>query len=578
MKKIIYCSIFILQTIIGQAQTISVSSFKLLDTDLTANTAGTMEMDQNGETAALIKVVTTQTGFTFDGGALGIVKTVQKPSEIWVYVPRGLKKITISHPQLGMLRDYYPNIPIEAARTYEMILIAGEVQTVVKQARTSQYVVFQLTPKNAVVELDGELLETNGGVATKMMKLGTYSYRVQAPNYQPEAGSVTIDDLDNKKILTISLRPNFAHVTINVDNNAEIWVNGEKKGNGVWTGNLGTGTYEFEAKKAGHRNSFMTRDIEVVSEPQIIQLSPPTPIYGDANINSVPAMADIYIDDKKLGQTPMILSKLLVGDHSLVIKKQGYSDNKSTINVKENETAYYEVKLDSINKDDNRTLSSIPEDVDKILIKTGKKTHDGGEYYGELKSGKPDGYGKAVYKNGNQYEGYYVNGKRQGYGVYTFADGERYEGEWFQDKQHGKGTYYFKNNNRYEGMWDHDYQQGEGTMFYFNGDKYVGEWLKDQRSGEGSYFFASGPYYRGHWTNDTRNGKGLFDWGDGSSYDGEWKSNTRSGFGTMKFANGDIYTGQWANDNYNGKGKLTKESGEIMEGIFRDGQLIKNHK
>ena len=57
------------------SQTISVSSFKLLETDLTANTAGTIEKDQNGETAALIKVVTTQTGFTFDGGALGIVKT-----------------------------------------------------------------------------------------------------------------------------------------------------------------------------------------------------------------------------------------------------------------------------------------------------------------------------------------------------------------------------------------------------------------------------------------------------------------------------------------------------------------------
>lgn len=56
MKRIICYSIFILQAIVGQAQTISVSSFKLLDTDLTANTAGTMEMDQNGETAALINI------------------------------------------------------------------------------------------------------------------------------------------------------------------------------------------------------------------------------------------------------------------------------------------------------------------------------------------------------------------------------------------------------------------------------------------------------------------------------------------------------------------------------------------
>ena len=88
-------------------QNISISSFKLLDKDLTANTAGTMEVDQNGETAALIKVVTTQTGFTFDGGSLGIVKTKQTPGEVWVYIPRGAKKISIKHPQLGVLRDYY---------------------------------------------------------------------------------------------------------------------------------------------------------------------------------------------------------------------------------------------------------------------------------------------------------------------------------------------------------------------------------------------------------------------------------------------------------------------------------------
>ena len=81
------------------SQTISVSSFKLLDSDLTANTAGTMEKDQNGEIAALIKVVTTQTCFTFDGGALGVVKTKQTPGEVWINVPRGSKKISIKHPQ-----------------------------------------------------------------------------------------------------------------------------------------------------------------------------------------------------------------------------------------------------------------------------------------------------------------------------------------------------------------------------------------------------------------------------------------------------------------------------------------------
>ena len=347
MRKILLL-LFAFGLIPSFAQNISVSSFKSLDTDLTANTAGTMEKDQNGETAALIKVVTTQTGFTFDGGALGIVKTKQTPGEVWVYIPRGSKKITIKHPQLGVLRDYFFPVAIESARTYEMVLIAGEVQTVVKQARTSQYVVFQLMPPDAVVELDGELLKTEGGVASKMMKFGTYNYRVQAPNYLLEAGSVTVDDPNNKKVVNISLKPNFAKVTINVDNNAEIWVNGEKKGEGSWSGNLGAGTYELEAKKEGHRSTTITQDFIVTAEPQIVKLQTPTPIYGEADINSSPGMADIFIDGKKVGQTPLLLSDLLVGLHTISIIKEGYESENKTITIKEGEPQSYSFQLNEI--------------------------------------------------------------------------------------------------------------------------------------------------------------------------------------------------------------------------------------
>lgn len=94
MCRLLFVIIGCLICLNSSAQSISVKSFSLLDTDLTANTAGTIEKDQNGETAALIKVVTTQTGFTFDGGVLGIVKTKQTPGEVWVYIPKGSKKST----------------------------------------------------------------------------------------------------------------------------------------------------------------------------------------------------------------------------------------------------------------------------------------------------------------------------------------------------------------------------------------------------------------------------------------------------------------------------------------------------
>jgi hypothetical protein len=56
---------------------ISVQSFKVLGNDLTARLQNPV-IDQNGEKCALIRVVTTESGFEFEAGVLGIMKTVKK--------------------------------------------------------------------------------------------------------------------------------------------------------------------------------------------------------------------------------------------------------------------------------------------------------------------------------------------------------------------------------------------------------------------------------------------------------------------------------------------------------------------
>lgn len=99
-------------------QSISITSFKDMPDDITAVSHGTTVIDQNGEKCALIKVETTQTGFSFDVGTLGVVKTTYKPGEAWVYVPYGVKRITISHPSFGVLRDFNFPHALEKGKTY----------------------------------------------------------------------------------------------------------------------------------------------------------------------------------------------------------------------------------------------------------------------------------------------------------------------------------------------------------------------------------------------------------------------------------------------------------------------------
>ncbi len=98
-----------------------VVSFRRLDWDLDARSNYPMN-DQNGRKAALIKVVTTESGFDFDTGVMGIVGIRQEIGEIWVYVPEKVRKLTIRHKDFGIIRDYGLGAPLESAATYELVL------------------------------------------------------------------------------------------------------------------------------------------------------------------------------------------------------------------------------------------------------------------------------------------------------------------------------------------------------------------------------------------------------------------------------------------------------------------------
>ena len=189
---------------------IAVKSFRKLENDLDARVTSPLK-DQNGDVCAIIKVVTTQTGFTFDGGQLGIVKTVQKSSEIWVYVPYGLKRLSIFHPQLGQLRDYIIPITVEKACVYEMTLISGRIETIVIEEIESQFILIKSNPANALIFIDDQFVKSGGEYQSKI-KLGKHTYRVEAPLYHTDAGIFEISD--SKKVLNINLKPAFGYLNI----------------------------------------------------------------------------------------------------------------------------------------------------------------------------------------------------------------------------------------------------------------------------------------------------------------------------------------------------------------------------
>ena len=285
------------------AQNISVKSFKALPMDLTASSLEGKRIDQNGDVAALIKVVTTETGFVFEGGTLGIVDTKQTPGEVWVWVPRAARKITIKHQKLGVLRDYYYPVEIEAERTYEMVLTTAKIETIIKEEVRMQYLAFQISPPNATLVVDEKYWDVEAdGSAQDYVSFGTYSWRVEAPNYHSDAGLVTVDDPNNAKIVTVTLQPNFGWI--------EVAGTGKLQGASVYVDNalIGRAPCKSEALKSGKHTVRITKkmydtytETVTVADNETTRLAPMlTADFAEVTL-TVDADAEIYVNDERKG-------------------------------------------------------------------------------------------------------------------------------------------------------------------------------------------------------------------------------------------------------------------------------------
>ncbi len=302
MKRHYFLLFFLFATLAVFAQNISVQSFRALPTDITASSLEGKRFDQNGQVAALIKVMTTETGFVFEGGALGIVNTQQRVGEIWVWVPRGLRKITILHQQLGGLRDYMFPVEIEAERTYEMVLTTGKVKTIVEDVPREQFLVFQITPPDAMLEVNDQVWTVSPeGMARRLMDFGTYSYRVQAANYHPEAGNVTVNDPNDKQTVTITLMPNFGWIEVkgNEVQNAAVYVDNAF---------IGKAPCKSEALKSGEHTVKIAREMYapytervVVRDNETTTLSPTLTADFARVTLTVDADAEIWVNEERKG-------------------------------------------------------------------------------------------------------------------------------------------------------------------------------------------------------------------------------------------------------------------------------------
>lgn len=176
------------------------------------------------------------------------------------------------------------------------------------------------------------------------MSSGVYTLRIQKEKYKDYSTTITIED---GKTTTIrpSLEANFAQVTMTTNEGADIYVDGNRLGTTRWTGTLELGEHSVETRQASHHTAYTNVRITAQSAGQTITLNNPLPIYGSLIVDGSPADATVYVDGKKVGTSPLFVSELLIGTHTIRLEKDGYDQQEKTVQIAENQESMLDFML-----------------------------------------------------------------------------------------------------------------------------------------------------------------------------------------------------------------------------------------
>jgi TonB family protein len=340
MKKTFTTIFFLALLLSSMAQSISVKSFRSLPNDMDAR-QNYPEKDLNGDLCAIIKIATLEKGFSFDIGSLGITKTEQKEGEMWIWIPRGAKRITITHKAFLPLRDYFFTESIQEGVCYELILVSGKVvTTVVEEEIPTQWLLISTNPPGADVYINDQAAGKTP--YQNELAVGKYTWRVQKELYLNDAGVIELLAGTQKQKIDVNLKANFGTLNIRTEPevNAEVFMNGMSINK--------TTPCQIEKVPSGEKTIRATKNLYQISE-QVVTISPESnlqvvliskPTFGTVSVNSTPESgATVNLDGLSTGKTtPCNIEKVPAGEHSVTVLYDMYETTTQRFTLVAGET------------------------------------------------------------------------------------------------------------------------------------------------------------------------------------------------------------------------------------------------
>jgi tetratricopeptide (TPR) repeat protein len=187
-------------------------------------------------------------------------------------------------------------------------------------------------PETASLYINDVLIENISGNGLYQLYLpkGNYFCRIEQKGYRPIVQAITIGK--GTQNLNIELESVMAELEVKCKTStAEIFVDGEKKGNGSWKGTILAGEHQIEARQQNHESnsqniSIAEKEIRTLVIPELKRS------MGKVKIVTNPSGMPVIVDGKDVGISPCVI-EVESGKHYVSCKSYGVEPIRSNIEV-----------------------------------------------------------------------------------------------------------------------------------------------------------------------------------------------------------------------------------------------------
>ena len=235
-------------------------------------------------------------------------------------------------------------------------------RTVVVEMRKlpGQLTVVTDPPVDAVVTVDDTRIGTSP-YGPLELEPGTHSVRVQADRFLPYEEQLTVPGLGREQVLEVQLVPLWADVEVTTS----------PTGAGVYRGSelIGETPLSLELMEGPHsltviKDGFKARDFSIDAEANVDQVLPTfelEPANAQLRVLSIPRGANVTVDGRYRGQSPVTIALSPDVDYSIGLSKAGYGATRRQIRLEAATTR--EITVDLTARTGELTVQVLPGDA-----------------------------------------------------------------------------------------------------------------------------------------------------------------------------------------------------------------------